>query len=48
MKALQLIQMSNSDANVFFQVSNGKDKEWVEKFARYDFVICAGLHYIRY
>ena len=46
-KKLKLSLKKNKDYNnsIFFRVSEGKEKEWVEKFKNYDVVEEADLHY---
>jgi len=49
MEKLKLVEDTSSEAsgyNIFFHVPKGQEKEWVEKFKKYDFVEWANLNYI--
>lgn len=48
-KKLQLVEDTISEVSgyiIFFHVPEGKEKEWVEKFKKYDFIERADLNYI--
>jgi len=44
MKFLQLLEKPGY--NIYFHVPEGKEKEWVAKFKKYDFVVSANLNLI--
>ena len=49
MEKLHLVEDTSSEVSgniIFFHVPKGKEKEWVEKFKKYDFVEWADLNYI--